>query len=485
MNRFGRAILRREAKEMSCPGLQTHDSRLTTDDSRFTIDDSLKAIAKLTLMQVDKTTLADLSIFHSEPEQSLFHHLDHTHTNGGRDELRVLLQNPHASLEAVLDAQQTIRCLLNVLDQWPPQITNGTVMMMEKFFDSQLDRFNPNPSRFDAFLFKLFSKHDFSLIRYSVQHAYDFHKGLQDMAALLEQQPLSRQLGIWVTRMKMLLDRPMIQELIAEDKKNISPVNLLRYCGFLRNQKTAAFELMDIYSKLDARLSLAIACRKHDYTFPTVTQAAQPFIKSIQLYHPLLTTPVAYDIDLSIEKNFLFLTGANMAGKSTFIKSVGAAAYLAHLGMGVPAKEMHLSFLDGLLSNIQVVDNIIKGESFFFNEVQRIKNTVEKISDGKNWLILIDELFKGTNQQDAVKCSVTVIEGLRKMKNALFVLSTHLYEIGEELKKHGNIQFYYFETAVQDDQLLFSYKLKEGISNDRLGYLILKKEGVVDLLEKL
>jgi DNA mismatch repair ATPase MutS len=151
--------------------------------------------------------------------------------------------------------------------------------------------------------------------------------------------------------------------------------------------------------------------------------------------------------------------------------------------MGVTAKSMQLSYFDGLLSNIQVMDNIAKGESFFFNEVQRIKNTINRISDGKKWLILIDELFKGTNQQDAVKCSTTVIEGLRKMNNALFILSTHLYEIGEPLKKYSNIQFRYFETSVVNDQLSFSYQLKEGISNDRLGYLILKREGVVDLLE--
>ena len=94
---------------------------------------------------------------------------------------------------------------------------------------------------------------------------------------------------------------------------------------------------------------------------------------------------------------------------------------------------------------------------------------------------MIDELFKGTNQQDAVKCSTTVIEGLRKMENALFILSTHLYEIGDELKKYPNIQFHYFENSVKDDKLLFSYQLKEGISNDRLGYLILRKEGVVAL----
>src|SRR5207249_264088 len=100
--------------------------------------------------------------------------------------------------------------------------------------------------------------------------------------------------------------------------------------------------------------------------------------------------PVAYDITLDHENNFLFLTGANMAGKSTFIKSVGAAVFLAHVGMGVPAKKMQLTLFDGLLSNINVVDNISKGESYFYNEVQRIKNTILKINDGRKWLILID-----------------------------------------------------------------------------------------------
>jgi DNA mismatch repair ATPase MutS len=174
-----------------------------------------------------------------------------------------------------------------------------------------------------------------------------------------------------------------------------------------------------------------------------------------------------------------------MAGKSTFIKSIGTAVFLAHLGMGVPAQQMELSVFDGLLSNINVVDNIAKGESFFYNEVQRIKSTIQKIADGKNWLILIDELFKGTNVQDAMKCSSAVIEGFLKIKDSTFVLSTHLYEIGENLKRYPNIIFKYFETSVQNEQLEFNYHLKDGISNDRLGYLILKKEGVVDLLQKL
>src|SRR5438045_9518188 len=99
---------------------------------------------------------------------------------------------------------------------------------------------------------------------------------------------------------------------------------------------------------------------------------------------------------------------------------------------------MQLSLFDGLLSNINVVDNIVKGESYFYNEVQRIKNTILKINDGRKWLILIDELFKGTNVQDAMKCSTVVIEGLIKVKNSLFILYTNLYEIGEALKAHSN-----------------------------------------------
>jgi DNA mismatch repair protein MutS len=183
--------------------------------------------------------------------------------------------------------------------------------------------------------------------------------------------------------------------------------------------------------------------------------------------------------------NFIFLTGANMAGKSTFIKAIGASVYLAHIGMGVPAKSMQLTLFDGILSNINVADNIVKGESYFFNEVQRIKNTILKINDGKKWLVLIDELFKGTNVQDAMKCSSTVIKGLIKISNSLFILSTHLYEIGEELKVYPNISFRYFETIVKEDQLEFNYQLKYGISNDRLGYLILKREKVVEMLENL
>ena len=86
---------------------------------------------------------------------------------------------------------------------------------------------------------------------------------------------------------------------------------------------------------------------------------------------------------------------------------------------------------------------------------------------------------------DAIKCSTKVIEGLQKISSSVFILSTHLYEISDQLKQYQNIQFSYFETSVQDKSLSFPYLLKPGVSEDRIGYLILEREGVVKLLDQL
>lgn len=436
-------------------------------------------------MQVDKTTLSDLSIFNQEEELSVFHYLNHTHTNDGREVLRLLLANPLNDIAGITDTQLLIQQLQSLATQWPASITNGTIMVIEKFFDTIVDSYPAHPSATNSFLYQLTSRHDYSLTKYSVEHFIAFLQGMQQVVDLL-QQPQSKQLTLWCNKIHFILQKPIPLMMRESKKHSLNPSTVLTYANFIKRQfKQDTFELINIYSRLDAYLSLAKACTIYRFSFPVLKESKTPYVHTNGLFHLLLQHPVHYDIELNEQKNFLFLTGANMAGKSTFIKATGIAVYLAHLGMGVPATQMELSLFDGLLSNIQVADNIIRGESYFFNEVQRIKSTIEKISDGKKWLILIDELFKGTNVQDAMKCSTTVIEGLRRMHNALFVLSTHLYEIGESLQQYPNILFRYFETSVVNDELVFSYQLKEGISNDRLGYLILRKEGVVDLLEKL
>ena len=437
-------------------------------------------------MHADKTTLSDLSIFNSEEELSVFHHLNFTQTNEGREYLKMLLSKPLNNIDAIIDMQQTLQQLQTAMPLWPKTITNGIIMVLERFFDTPVNNYPSHPSAFSSLMYKFISGPDYSITKYTVNHFISFVKGMQQVVDVLN-EPQSKQIQTSLSRIKLLLKKPIIQQMLQREKMQVlAPYEVLQFGNFIRFQfKQDMYELISIYSRFDAYLSLATACTKYSFCFPQFKESVQPFIQATGLYHLLLNIPVSYKLMLNKNENFLFLTGANMAGKSTFIKAVGVGVYLAHLGMGVPAENMQLSLFDGLLSNIQVADNIIKGESYFFNEVQRIKSTIEKISDGKKWLILIDELFKGTNVQDAMKCSTTVIEGLHKMGNALFILSTHLYEIGEGLQQFSNIQFRYFETNVADEQLVFNYQLKEGISNDRLGYLILKKEGVVKMLENL
>lgn len=437
-------------------------------------------------MHVDNTTYNDLSIFYHEEEFSLFHKLNFTRTSGGREWLSRYFSNPFSDLKQITETQCILKTILAKIGEWPMSISNGTIMVMERFYESSIDTI-PQEGFLNGFTYKVFHSPDFSLVRYSISHFADFFRGMHQLIALFEGEEAPLLIRSYLQRAGDLMNRPAIVALTEREQgKPFTPAETIRYGGFVKDHfKNAIFELINIYGRVDAWYAMAVAIQTYRLSFPVFLEQAQPLIKAEALYHLLLDKPVPYDMVLDPESNFLFLTGANMAGKSTFIRAVGAAVFLAHLGMGVPAAGFTLTLFDGLLSNINVVDNIVKGESYFFNEVQRIKNTILKINDGKKWLVLIDELFKGTNVQDAMKCSLAVIQGLIRIRSSLFILSTHLYEIGEELKEHPNISFKFFETTVKGDQLEFSYQLKEGISNDRLGYLILRREKVVDLLESL
>jgi DNA mismatch repair ATPase MutS len=437
-------------------------------------------------MEIDRTTYNDLALFHSEDESSIFEKINFTRTLEGRAWLLKFFNSPFSDINKITETQQILKTILGSIDEWPVTITNGTMMVMERYYDSNIDSM-PGANLLNAINYKLIHSADFSLVKYSIGHFADFFRGMMQLVKLLGDEKAPLLMRSFIDRTRSLIKNRIIQELSTRDPlKQLTLVETIYYGRFLKEQfRNAMQELIAIYGRLDAWYSLAIATRNYQMTFPEFRVQAQPLIDAKELYHLLLSHPVPYDVHMSKESNFVFLTGANMAGKSTFIKAVGTAVFLAHLGMGAPAAAMTLTIFDGVLSNINVVDNIAKGESFFFNEVQRIKNTIIKINDGRKWLVLIDELFKGTNVQDAMKCSSTVIKGLIKIKNSLFILSTHLYEIADELKSYPNISFCYFETAVNGDQLEFNYRLKEGISNDRLGYLILKKEKVIDIIDNL
>lgn len=438
-------------------------------------------------MQIDKTTYNDLAVFAQEEEFSVFHKINFTRTNGGKSWLHWMMQEPSSSLKKIIDTQNILKVILQHLHEWPLTISNGTMMVIDRFYETAINPIPTSRDIFSQYTYKIFNAVDYGLVKYSVGHFRDFVTGMHQLSLLLADTSGPETLQAISQKIQRLLNHEQLQSLLKKTKGSLFTISENLLLGhYLKNHfRSRCNELSDIFYQLDAWYAMAMAMKTYQLQFPEFIVSDEPYISAEKMYHILLPQPVAYDIQLSPSSNFLFLTGANMAGKSTFIKSLGVAIYLSHLGIGVPAQKLKLTLFDGVLSNINVADNIIKGESYFFNEVQRIKNTITTINDGRKWLVLIDELFKGTNVQDAMRCSLAVINGFIKIKGSLFVLSTHLYEIAEEIKHKPNISFKYFETSVNNDKLEFSYQLKDGVSNDRLGYFILKSEKVVEMLEKL
>ncbi len=437
-------------------------------------------------MLIDETTYKDLTIFQGPDDFTVFNRLNFANTIEGREQLWNFFKHPLKDIKKILEVQDIVKSIEPLLDQWPVTITNGTLMVIVKYFDSNLDVM-PKSGYVNALAYKIFNNPDYAIVRFSVPHFIDMLHGMRQLVNLLQPFNLPQIANDLLTTAEKILNRDIYAEMLSLEPGATLTVRQNVYFGkYLKeNARFDISQLIAVFGKFDAWYSMAIAKQHFNMSFPELIDQPLPHFSAKGLFHLLLEKPVDYDIQMDEKSNFIFLTGANMAGKSTFIKAVGIAVFLAHIGMPVPAQSASMTVFNGLLSNINVVDNLFKGESYFFNEVQRIKNTITTITGGNKWLVLIDELFKGTNVEDAMRCSTAVIKGLLKIDTSLFILSTHLYEIGEGLKSYNNISFRYFETHVTDDTLSFSYQLKEGISKDRLGYLILSREGVVDLLEKI
>jgi DNA mismatch repair ATPase MutS len=172
-----------------------------------------------------------------------------------------------------------------------------------------------------------------------------------------------------------------------------------------------------------------------------------------------------------------------MAGKSTFMKSVGIAVYLAHMGFPVAAEGMAFSVQDGMYTSINVADNLDKGLSHFYAEVLRVREVAEEVGRGRNLVIIFDELFKGTNVKDAYDATVAVTAAFAENRNSAFIVSTHITEAGQTLQEqHANMKFVCFPTILDKGIPRYTFRLQEGISSDRHGMMIIVNEGILDII---
>jgi DNA mismatch repair ATPase MutS len=172
-----------------------------------------------------------------------------------------------------------------------------------------------------------------------------------------------------------------------------------------------------------------------------------------------------------------------MAGKTTYLRAFATAFYLAHLGMGVPARNFSFVPAQRLFSSISLNDDLSGGVSYFRAEALRVKAVAEAVADGYRVVAIMDEPFKGTNVKDAFDASLAIMERLATREDCLFMFSSHLIELSEQLSACGQIDCRYFDAEEGEERLRFDYLLRQGVSNQRLGMRVLREEGIFELLD--
>ena len=228
--------------------------------------------------------------------------------------------------------------------------------------------------------------------------------------------------------------------------------------------------------------SLAAATAERGWTYPRPSSR----LAVEGLCNPFLEPGhggVGNDLRLDDRTRVCVVTGPNMAGKSTFLRAIAVAVLLAHAGCGVPAASMEFAAVATIFSSVQITDDLVAGESFYLAEVRRIRALALALHEHRSMLAVLDEPFRGTNVHDATEASLGVISRLVAHPGALVFVATHLAEVATALRDDPRVQFLCFSADLAADRPVFDYRLREGVSTQRLGMTLLRQERVLELLE--
>jgi len=240
----------------------------------------------------------------------------------------------------------------------------------------------------------------------------------------------------------------------------------------------AAHDWFEVISFFDAYISLSTFAFNHPkYAYPKIVDS-DLVMHSKGAGHPLLNPEKSVLNDFEIDaEQFFIITGANMAGKSTFLRTVSLQIMMANIGLPVCAKEVTYHPIK-LITSMRTTDSLTDDESYFFSELKRLKFIVDEIQNDR-YFIVLDEILKGTNSTDKAKGSRKFVEKLVGSKST-GIIATHdlsLCEVATELPQIAN---HYFDAEIIANELHFDYRFKEGICQNMNASFLLKKMGIVD-----
>lgn len=279
---------------------------------------------------------------------------------------------------------------------------------------------------------------------------------------------------------KLRLERN--EELINEDQFSVS--KMVEFTHLLHQLNPPEIKsFWDFFFTFESYWSIAKGTLKNEFTFPSFSDGT---FRIEDFFHPAIKNPVKNTLDLTSRENVLLLTGPNMSGKSTLLKALGTCVYLAHVGLPVPASSCLLPFFNSIAITINSSDNLRDGYSHFMAEIQNLKSVLNATKDSQNCFAVFDEIFRGTNVDDALDITQTTVNGLAKKKGSFFFISTHMLQLDDQLGNNSseNIKKFYIECVLNNGLPTFSYKLREGWSQLKIGRILFENEGLVALLEE-
>jgi DNA mismatch repair ATPase MutS len=459
---------------MGIAGLNIIISDYIADKTEKTVIYLVRKESAMNMLRTDEQTIKDLGIFDKRDGQGIYDIYNHVHTRGGEVLLEELFRNPLSDKEAINRRSAIIEGFARLNLSFP---YNASLFdMAEKYLANGAENEKNKNNR--ATLGEKEIQNGVSAVIELIRRTEVFIDG----QAILEMPDYSAERDAIAQLLADDVFEPVIK---APSNEKLSYGAVTAYDALFRISERKKIEalLRHIYY-LDVYMSVAQTARERKFVFPRALEKGSCRLTIEQVYHPVLNKPVGNDIRMNAAQNVIFLTGANMAGKSTFLRSLSTALYVAHLGFPVAARSMEFSVMDGLYTTINLPDNLGIGASHFYAEVLRVKKMATELGTGKSFFILFDELFRGTNVKDAHEATVAVMKGFAGRRNSMFIVSSHIVEAGADLRQQSNIDYLYLPTRMNNHVPEYTYTLEKGITDDRHGMIIIRNEGILDILAK-
>jgi len=215
-----------------------------------------------------------------------------------------------------------------------------------------------------------------------------------------------------------------------------------------------------------------------EWVFPSVIKEYFTF-SAINLGHPLIPSirRITNNIDISGDERILIVTGSNMSGKSTFLRTCGVNAVLALAGAPVCATSLRMTHAE-VFSSMRISDSLEDNTSSFYAELKRLAAIIRKAEQDPNVFLLLDEILRGTNSNDRYAGSVALVKQLSGYRTAVIIATHDLKLAGLEKELPGQIHNYHFDVKVDGEELYFDYKLMQGICTSMNASILMKKMGI-------